>query len=235
MAVHGGLLRLDTPGNGEIVDLTRGVASVVRHGRGRPRARVGVRHRLDGRRDHDGVRARRRARPAGLLDRLIPAQGDYEHNRLNHDTNSHAHLRAALIGPSETVPMVERTAGPGHLAADRADRLRRPAAEPDGDRPGLVVGAGCYCPRAANRLRRRSPPSPSKGHDFGAILAGPLRDPAGSGRALRRKPLLREVATVFENSTACAPPTDPSVEECVQVRRRRRRPVFGSLERRCQD
>jgi secondary thiamine-phosphate synthase enzyme len=41
-----------------------------------------------------------------LLDRLVPAQGDYEHNRLNHDTNSHAHLRAALIGPSETVPIV---------------------------------------------------------------------------------------------------------------------------------
>jgi secondary thiamine-phosphate synthase enzyme len=46
-----------------------------------------------------------------LLDRLIPASGHYEHNRLNHDTNSHAHLRAALIGPSETVPLVE-----GHLA-----------------------------------------------------------------------------------------------------------------------
>ena len=35
-----------------------------------------------------------------LLDRLIPPEGDYEHNRLNHDTNSHAHQRASLIGPS---------------------------------------------------------------------------------------------------------------------------------------
>ena len=42
-----------------------------------------------------------------LLDRLIPAQGDYEHNRLNHDTNAHAHLRAAVIGPSETIPIVD--------------------------------------------------------------------------------------------------------------------------------
>jgi secondary thiamine-phosphate synthase enzyme len=42
----------------------------------------------------------------GLLDRLIPAQGDYEHNRLNHDSNSHAHQRASLIGPSEAVPVV---------------------------------------------------------------------------------------------------------------------------------
>jgi secondary thiamine-phosphate synthase enzyme len=40
-----------------------------------------------------------------LLDRLIPVRGDYEHNRLNHDTNSHAHQRASLIGPSEVVPV----------------------------------------------------------------------------------------------------------------------------------
>jgi len=40
------------------------------------------------------------------LDRLIPRAGDYEHNRLNQDTNSHAHIRAAIVGPSETVPFV---------------------------------------------------------------------------------------------------------------------------------
>ena len=39
------------------------------------------------------------------LGRLVPADGDYEHNRLNHDTNSHAHIRAAIVGPSETVPV----------------------------------------------------------------------------------------------------------------------------------
>jgi secondary thiamine-phosphate synthase enzyme len=42
-----------------------------------------------------------------LLDRLIPPHGDYEHNRLNHDTNSHAHQRASLIGSSEVVPVVD--------------------------------------------------------------------------------------------------------------------------------
>lgn len=46
-----------------------------------------------------------------MLERLIPTQGDYEHNRLNHDTNSHAHQRATVIGPSETIPIVD-----GHLA-----------------------------------------------------------------------------------------------------------------------
>jgi secondary thiamine-phosphate synthase enzyme len=40
-----------------------------------------------------------------LLDRLIPVAGDYEHNRLNRDTNSHAHQRASLIGPSEVMPV----------------------------------------------------------------------------------------------------------------------------------
>jgi secondary thiamine-phosphate synthase enzyme len=40
-----------------------------------------------------------------LLDRLIPVEGDYEHNRLNRDTNSHAHQRASMIGTSEVVPV----------------------------------------------------------------------------------------------------------------------------------
>ena len=39
------------------------------------------------------------------LDRLIPAAGDYQHNRLNYDTNSHAHIRAAIVGPSESFPI----------------------------------------------------------------------------------------------------------------------------------
>jgi secondary thiamine-phosphate synthase enzyme len=42
-----------------------------------------------------------------MLERLIPATGDYEHNRLNHDTNSHAHQRATVIGPSEAIPVLD--------------------------------------------------------------------------------------------------------------------------------
>lgn len=107
MTVGGGMLRLQTPGNGHIVDLTEGVARIV--------ATAGV--------DHGVVTVfavgstvavtTMEYEPGGvadlqrLLDRLIPAQGDYEHNRLNHDSNSHAHLRAALIGPSETIPVVD--------------------------------------------------------------------------------------------------------------------------------
>jgi secondary thiamine-phosphate synthase enzyme len=39
------------------------------------------------------------------LERLIPRGGDYQHNRLNADTNSHAHIRAAIVGASETLPV----------------------------------------------------------------------------------------------------------------------------------
>jgi secondary thiamine-phosphate synthase enzyme len=111
VAVHGGLLRLDTPGNGEIVDLTDGVKSVIRTA-GVERGLVTIFAT-----GSTVAVTTMEYEPGGvgdlqdLLDRLIPQQGDYEHNRLNNDTNSHAHLRAAMIGPSETIPLVE-----GHLA-----------------------------------------------------------------------------------------------------------------------
>ncbi|HEX5929522.1 MAG TPA: secondary thiamine-phosphate synthase enzyme YjbQ [Solirubrobacterales bacterium] len=41
------------------------------------------------------------------LERLLPTSGDYEHNRLNHDSNSHAHQRATILGPSEAVPVLD--------------------------------------------------------------------------------------------------------------------------------
>jgi secondary thiamine-phosphate synthase enzyme len=105
--VQGGLLRLDTPGNGHIVDITEGVARVVQTNRvDRGVATVFARGSTVGvtTMEHE---------PGGvsdlqvLLDRLIPAGDDYQHNRLNHDTNAHAHLRAALIGPSESIPIVD--------------------------------------------------------------------------------------------------------------------------------
>jgi secondary thiamine-phosphate synthase enzyme len=40
-----------------------------------------------------------------VLGRLVPQEGDYEHNRRNADTNAHAHIRAAIVGASETIPV----------------------------------------------------------------------------------------------------------------------------------
>jgi secondary thiamine-phosphate synthase enzyme len=42
-----------------------------------------------------------------LLDRLAPQGADYAHEERWHDGNGHSHLRAALMGPSLTVPVCE--------------------------------------------------------------------------------------------------------------------------------
>ena len=107
MTVHGGLLRLRTEGAGQISDITEGVRSVVRTSEVQRGAVVAF---VTG---STAAITTMEFEPGGthdlraLLDRLIPVAGNYEHNRLNHDTNAHAHLRAALIGPSESVPIVE--------------------------------------------------------------------------------------------------------------------------------
>jgi secondary thiamine-phosphate synthase enzyme len=111
VAVHSGELRLSTRGDADVVDITPEVARVVDKGgiddglvtafvRGSTAAITTMEFEPGGVAD---LRA--------LLDRLIPVEGDYEHNRLNHDTNSHAHQRASLIGASEQVPV-----SAGHLA-----------------------------------------------------------------------------------------------------------------------
>ncbi|MBI3949563.1 MAG: YjbQ family protein [Acidobacteria bacterium] len=41
-----------------------------------------------------------------VIRRLIPEDTGYEHNRI--DDNAHSHLRAALIGPSLSVPFVNK-------------------------------------------------------------------------------------------------------------------------------
>jgi secondary thiamine-phosphate synthase enzyme len=110
MSVHTGLLTLQTEGEGQIVDLTEGVLAVVRQS--------GIQHGLVGvfvtgstaavtTMEHEpgGVQDLRET-----LERLVPRTrvepGDYAHNVRNADDNAHAHLRASLVGPSETVPLV---------------------------------------------------------------------------------------------------------------------------------
>ena len=98
-------IRLSTRGDADIADLTEAVqAAVADAGVGEGQATAFVR-------GSTAAITTMELEPGGvhdlraLLDRLIPPGGDYEHNRLNHDTNSHAHQRASLIGPSEAVPV----------------------------------------------------------------------------------------------------------------------------------
>jgi secondary thiamine-phosphate synthase enzyme len=105
VAIHTGELRFSTGGDGDVIDLTDGILSMVRSAGaeeglvsvfvpGSTAAVTSMEY------EPGGVHDLREA-----LDRLVPSEGPYEHNRLNHDTNSHAHIRAAIVGPSETVPL----------------------------------------------------------------------------------------------------------------------------------
>lgn len=42
------------------------------------------------------------------LERLAPKDLEYAHDQMWHDGNGHSHIRASLIGPSLTVPFLER-------------------------------------------------------------------------------------------------------------------------------
>jgi secondary thiamine-phosphate synthase enzyme len=106
MAARTTELRLSTAGDGDTVDITAEIQRAVDEAgvedgqatafvRGSTAAITTMEYEPGG--VHD---------LAAMLDRLIPAEGDYEHNRLNHDTNSHAHQRASVIGPSQAVPVI---------------------------------------------------------------------------------------------------------------------------------
>ncbi len=43
---------------------------------------------------------------AAALEKIAPANGRYEHEETWHDDNGHSHVRATLVGPSLTVPIV---------------------------------------------------------------------------------------------------------------------------------
>ena len=105
LTIHSGQLRFSTEGNGDTIDITAGVQSVVDQSGvesglvsvfvpGSTAAVTTMEY------EPGGVHDLREA-----LERLVPQAGDYEHNRLNADTNAHAHIRAAIVGPSETFPV----------------------------------------------------------------------------------------------------------------------------------
>ena len=105
MPVHTSEIRLSTRGDSDIVDITPRVQDAVAAAgtadglasafvRGSTAAITTMEFEPGGIRDLQA-----------LFDRLVPVRGDYEHNRLNHDTNSHAHQRASVVGPSEVIPV----------------------------------------------------------------------------------------------------------------------------------
>lgn len=101
-------LRCRTRGNGHILDLTSDVqAAIAESGIATGHAAVMVVGSTaalttleyePGLVDHDLVAA---------LERVAPESGRYVHEETWHDDNGHSHVRAALIGPSLALPIVE--------------------------------------------------------------------------------------------------------------------------------
>lgn len=44
---------------------------------------------------------------SAAFEKIAPANGRYEHEKTWHDDNGHAHVRASLLGPSLSVPIVD--------------------------------------------------------------------------------------------------------------------------------
>jgi secondary thiamine-phosphate synthase enzyme len=105
VAIHSAQIRVSTEGDGDIVDITRGVEEIVATaGISEGLVSVFVAHSTAAvtliEYETGGVADLR-----DLMERLVPSSVDYHHNRTAGDTNAHAHLRAAVIGPSEVVPL----------------------------------------------------------------------------------------------------------------------------------
>lgn len=98
-------LSLDTHGHGEVIDLTAQAQKAIDNsGLADGLCTVFVAHSTCGMTTIEcepGCNADLNA----VLERIAPEASRWEHNERNADTNGHSHARAALIGPSVTVPM----------------------------------------------------------------------------------------------------------------------------------
>jgi secondary thiamine-phosphate synthase enzyme len=66
-----------------------------------------------------------------LLDKLIPLDKDYHHHKTWGDFNGGSHLRSLMVGPSLTVPIVEKRMTLGtwqqivYINFDRIEKVRK--------------------------------------------------------------------------------------------------------------
>jgi secondary thiamine-phosphate synthase enzyme len=95
---------LDTRGDGEVIDVTLHAQKVVNNAGFRDGlCTVFVAHSTCGVTTIEyepGCNADLNR----VLENVAPHDERWEHNERNHDTNGHSHVRAAMIGPSVTVP-----------------------------------------------------------------------------------------------------------------------------------
>jgi len=123
MAVESQIVRLETQKEGEILDITDKVQTIVENGTikngvvflfvpGATAALTTIEY-------EPGLLADL----PSMLERIAPRDGSYEHERRWHDGNGHSHLRASLIGPDLCVPFERKKLMLGTWAADRLYRI----------------------------------------------------------------------------------------------------------------
>jgi secondary thiamine-phosphate synthase enzyme len=97
-------LTLETQGDGDILDLTsHAQKAIANHGLRDGLCTVFVAHSTCGMTTIEcepGCNADINT----VLERVAPQDDTWQHNERNSDTNGHSHVRAALIGPSVTLP-----------------------------------------------------------------------------------------------------------------------------------
>jgi secondary thiamine-phosphate synthase enzyme len=104
MTVESHIVRLETKAEGEILDITNKVQTIVEKGDikngvvflfvpGSTAALTTIEYEPGLLIDLPSI-----------LDRIAPRDGSYEHERRWHDGNGHSHIRASLIGPDLSVP-----------------------------------------------------------------------------------------------------------------------------------
>lgn len=107
MKVFTKTLEFNTSGEGEVIDLTERVREAVRESGvlngtatvfvpGSTGAVTTIEYEPGLKKDI-----------MNILERIAPRDLYYEHEKMWHDHNGHSHVRASLIGPSLTVPIVE--------------------------------------------------------------------------------------------------------------------------------
>jgi secondary thiamine-phosphate synthase enzyme len=113
MTIFQDTLALDTHGEGQITDLTPEVRGAV----GKSGIRTGLVHlfvngstaALTTIEYESGVLQDLR----DALSRLAPADINYRHDRAWGDGNGRSHVKAALVGPSLTIPLIDGVLGTG--------------------------------------------------------------------------------------------------------------------------
>ncbi len=110
MIIRSHTIRRDTAGDDHILDLTSEIQALVRESgilTGQLTAMVtgstGALSTLEyepGLVEHD---------IAAALEKIAPRDGRYEHEETWHDDNGHSHVRATLVGPALSLPIVGGT------------------------------------------------------------------------------------------------------------------------------